>query len=271
MSVFTVLGSTGFIGRHLAAALSHQGHLVHTPARNTPCPDNPGHIIYAIGLTGNYRERPLDTLDAHVTGAARLLEKGEFTSLTYLSSTRIYRKHPMQEIVDEDSDITLDSGFDSVYDYSKLYGEALCLSSRLPGVRIARLSNVYGGGMSAGSFLGAITRDIALHGGTAIDDHPDSAKDFISIDQTVQALINIATKGTAPLYNVASGRNTPNREIAAALCAAGHAVSFSGKTPGPRIFATISNQKYSREFGALGSDLLAALPALVSSHKEPRT
>lgn len=262
--LFTVFGSRGFIGTHMTNMLRQLGHTVQTPERNTPTDHTLGHVIYAIGLTGNYRQRPFDTIDAHVSQAARILQSSAFESFTYLSSTRVYRKLPQDTSASEDIDIRMDSGFDAIYDYSKLYGEALCLGTQNPSVRVARLSNIYGAGMSQGSFLGAVCSTLASGQPLVIDDHPDSSKDYLAIKDAATALYNISTRGQARIYNVASGKNTVNATLADKIKELGYTVSFSGKTISPRIFAPIDMRRYNSEFPSLSSDLCADLQSLIS-------
>ena len=81
--------------------------------------------IFAIGLTADFRSRPLDTMDAHVSALAEVLRCGRFDSLTYLSSTRVYAGLPRgcgnATLVVNPSDAS------DLYNLSKLAGEALCL------------------------------------------------------------------------------------------------------------------------------------------------
>ena len=51
-----------------------------------------GHVIDCIGLTGDFRVRPLDTAEAHVGLVARCLGELLFDSFLLLSSTRVYAR-----------------------------------------------------------------------------------------------------------------------------------------------------------------------------------
>src|SRR5919197_813364 len=64
----TVLGASGFIGGHLAKHFRALGYECLTPGRNEPSlyETDLGDVIYAIGLTADFRQRPLDTIEAHV-------------------------------------------------------------------------------------------------------------------------------------------------------------------------------------------------------------
>jgi nucleoside-diphosphate-sugar epimerase len=219
---FTVLGASGYIGGHMVRYLRAAGHAVYAPRRAAPgALDQPlGHVFFAIGLTADFRGRPRDTMDAHVGALAELLRCGRFDSLTYLSSSRVYAGLPhgteTAALVANPSDPS------DLYNLSKLAGEALCLAQPNPRVRVARLANVFGAAMDRGSepsanFLAALIREAAVTGCIRLGTAPGSSKDYVAIDDVARALHRIALHGGDRLYNVASGRNTTNGDIAAVL------------------------------------------------------
>lgn len=203
---FTVLGAGGRIGRQLVAHLQSRGHVVFAPAREDPAIDTLplGHLVYAIGVTADFRTRPLETVQAHVCVLAQLLARGNFDSLLYLSSTRVYAGAASGH---EDAPITVRSSDPSdLYNLSKLMGEALCLHAGRPAVRVARLSNVVGGDdTGAVDFVAALGRE-AQAGRIVLRTAPDSAKDYVHIDDVVELLPRIALAGRERIYNVASGQ-----------------------------------------------------------------
>ena len=70
MSQFTVLGARGLIGSRLAASLARDGHEVCTPLRDDDLTSRSlGHVIYAIGLTSDFRTRTFDTITANALPA----------------------------------------------------------------------------------------------------------------------------------------------------------------------------------------------------------
>lgn len=217
---FSVLGGQGVIGRALVAHLRAESHTVEQPTRGQAWDGQTdlGHVVYAIGLTADFRRRPHDTVEAHVTVLSQLLQRARFESLLYLSSTRVYFG---AESTDEEAALrVLPADPAGLYNLSKLLGEALCLADPRPTVRVARLSNVVGGqDEDSDNFIPSLKREaragcIRLH--TALD----SAKDYVHIDDVAEWLPRIALGGRQRLYNVASGRLVSHAEWVAQIRAA---------------------------------------------------
>lgn len=250
--MFTVFGSSGFIGAHLVRHLAAEGEVVIVPPRDGPPPEGPlGHVIYAIGLTADFRSRPFDTMDAHVGGLTRILREGAFRSLTYLSSTRVYQKAASGH---EDAALTVAPGDASdLYNISKLAGEAACLALDNPRVRVARLSNVYGPDMDAANFLASVIAE-AVAGHLRLASDPDSEKDFVPVDMVARALRRIALSGDARIYNVASGVNTSHGALAEQLRAlTGCRLSIA--TDAPRtVFPPVETGRLAALMAAAGEE-----------------
>lgn len=221
-SRFTVLGASGFIGRHLVHHLRSLGHPVFAPRRcDSRIYEQPlGHAFYAIGVTADFRTRPYDTMEAHVSLLGEILRRGRFASLTYLSSTRLYGSAGATA---EDVDFVVNPGRPGdLYNLSKLAGEALCLGHHQTTVRVARLSNVYGAGMDTGdapsqNFLAAVIREAVQDGRIVLHTAPESAKDYVAVEDAVRALHRIALYGTHRIYNIGFGRNLSHAALTAAL------------------------------------------------------
>ncbi|MBI2380954.1 MAG: NAD(P)-dependent oxidoreductase [Gammaproteobacteria bacterium] len=272
---FCVLGAGGFIGGHLAATLSRAGHEVYAPERGVfpEAGRELGHVIYAIGLTGDFRRRPYDTVEAHVSLLARWLRDGRYESFLYLSSARVYGKEGVSAHTREDAPLTVLPGPDSLYDLSKLTGEALCLAHSSPRVRVVRLSNVYGPGMAADTFLGAVLAELRRQRRVVIGEAPESCKDYVAIDDVVPALVHIATRGRERIYNLASGQVFTHAELATALRNLGGDVTFQPGAPIRRLPA-IDTARLRQEFPYVPTRLETALPELLAAlsptHHEER-
>lgn len=264
MSQFTVLGASGYIGSRLVVRLCADGHAVWAPERGDgSILTRPlGHVLYCVGLTGNFRNRPFDTVQAHVGLLAELLQHARFDSLLYLSSTRVYQG---ADRTDEDAPLTVLPGAPSyLYNLTKLTGESLCHSSCRTGVRIARLSNVVGPGMDPGSgnLIAMLLRD-AHTGHVVLQSAPESAKDYIHIEDVLDLLPRIAIEGQASTYNLASGDQTSHVQWLRWLAAAtgcGYAVQ-----PGAPLqsFLPINIERLQTEFGFVARpifDWLTSLP-----------
>jgi len=265
---FTVLGSGGFIGRSMVQHLRDRGYAVEDPARNVSDlrGKSLGHVIYAIGLTGNFRTRTRETIDAHVYSLQRLMYEADFDSWLYLSSTRLYDMLPKDVIASEDDALPVRSGPDAVYNLSKLLGESVCFGLDNPSVRVARLANVYGSGMNQNNFLGSVIHSAVQDGHVTIEEAAQSAKDYVAIDDVVTGLEDIALHGRSRLYNVASGRSVSHKDIADAMQNLGFGVKFSPDGP-VRRFPQIDTRRITQEFSRSFRSVIQDLPTLIEDIK----
>jgi nucleoside-diphosphate-sugar epimerase len=268
---FTILGAGGFIGAALVAWLESQGRTVHAITRGSlqallAARRPAGHVIDCIGMTGDFQVRPLDIAEAHVGLVARCLANLQFASFLLLSSTHVYAR---ADTTQEDVAISLQSAEPSdLYSLTKLAGEALCLAYPRPEIRIARLSNVYGAGMSAETFLGQVLREGEGTGGVVFHQSAASAKDYVNIAALVRLLPDIAERGRSRLYNVASGRNTSHGMIADRLQQiAGWRICIAVDAP-TVLHPPIDTTRLVAEFGQVACDFPADLAALLSFTRE---
>lgn len=245
----TVLGATGFIGRHLLARLRADGIACEAPARDDAgLFDRPlGHVIYAIGLTSDFRSRPLDTVQAHVCLLRRLIAAGNFDSLTYLSSTRVYAGASDTR---EQAALTVNPNHASdLYNLSKLMGESLCLHGGHPRARVARLSNIVGLRDAPDSFIDQLLEEGARDGRITLHTTLSSRKDYLYIDDAVDQILALAQSDATGIFNVAHGQGVDNRAIADCLEAAlGYRVTEAPDAQ-PWAFADIDTQRMRTRFG----------------------
>jgi nucleoside-diphosphate-sugar epimerase len=203
----TVVGAQGFVGRRLVERLRRAGEAPWTPAKGDP----------------------FDTVAAHASLVAQILAAGRFERFVYLSSTRLYDGLPKHE-VDEAEPLVFDPADPRrVYDLSKALGENLTLTRAGGRGRVARLANVYDWQAGAPGFLSEwlirarIERDLVLNSSPAV------ARDYIHLDDVVEALIAIAGSPGPAIVNVASGELVTNGEIAEVFEEAGWRVTFTGE------------------------------------------
>jgi nucleoside-diphosphate-sugar epimerase len=261
--VITILGAGGFIGSHLAAHLGRGGLPFQAYGREAPPAGTAlGHVIDCVGVTGDFRQRPLEAMAAHVGRLPALLGENSFESFLYLSSIRLYRRGagPARE---EDALALEPADPDDLYDVSKAAGEALVLSLGAKG-RVARLANVYGVGQRD-TFLAALIAEGKKSGIIRLRTAPDSERDYLSVEETVDLLVKIALGGRRRLYNVASGIQVPHGRLAASLAKAnGWRAEFVADAP-TIGFRPIDVTRIREEFGFAPGSLFDALPALVAA------
>jgi nucleoside-diphosphate-sugar epimerase len=251
----SVLGAGGFIGRHLTESLRRAGHEVQTPSEYFGA--DLGHVFYCIGVTADFRTRPFDTMRAHVSLLAEVLERARFDSLVYLSSTRVYARCQSGR---EDQPITVDVADPSdLYNLSKLAGEALCRGR----AKVARLSNVVGENPESQDFLYSLIR-AARAGRIELQSDLSSEKDYVSIDDVVAALPGISL-ATDWLFNLGGGRNLSHREIVERLVAlTGCEVVVRDQAPLHK-FPAIDIGRARAQLDYNPSPVLELLPRLVES------
>jgi nucleoside-diphosphate-sugar epimerase len=257
----TVLGASGFIGSRLSAELQRRGLDVATPARDADLEaEELGTVFYCIGLTGDAPRRPFDTIDAHVGKLSEVLRGCRFEQIIYLSSTRLYLDAPAGR---EDETLRIDpEDRGGLFNLSKALGESLVQRDDRPN-RVVRLSNVYGPDWESENFLTAILTAACRDGAVTIHDASTTAKDYLHVEDAVEALIRIAAEGREPVYNVANGRNVSHRELADELQRVTGCVVEFGADPATVIFPPIDTARLQAEFPFSPRLLLEDLPELV--------
>jgi len=264
---FTVLGATGFIGAALCEYFRTNNIEYFAPPRDYVLnnKDELGHVIYAIGLTADFRTRKFETINAHVCKVNEFLQVCNFTSFLYLSSTRVYSG--LSNDADELSSLSVNPCVDEdLYNISKLMGESLCLSAADTNIRIARLSNVIGNDFNSSNFITSLVREIRKTGKLTMHTSPQSSKDYIGIDDVVRLLPLICTSGKEKIYNVASGKNIANSEIIEFIA---RKLAFDVQyAPGAPeiIFPVITTKRITSEFSFEPGDIYNTMDNMISHY-----
>jgi len=209
---FTILGSTGFIGSHLVKFLQNKEIECHVPdlRKDNIFDDDLGNVIYAIGVS-DFLNRPFDAVDAHVCLLKKLLEKSKFESFVYLSSGRPYYQSSSTH---EENELKVNpNNPNDLYNISKIMGESLCVSCGKDNVKIVRPSNVVGINSPPNLFVQSIINDAINKNKILLRSTLDSEKDYVYIDDVVDMIYKISTKGKSNIYNIAMGKNTKSKEI----------------------------------------------------------
>ena len=225
--LYTVLGASGFVGRHLTHALEQLGAKVFAPARgdSSVFKRDLGCVFYCVGLTADYAQKPFETVEAHVSLLSRLLEQASLNRLIYLSSTRLYDS--AQTAVEEQPLLLSSSNPRHIYDLSKALGENICLTASQGRAGVARLANVYSPAPGSPGFFSGLLNRLQEGKELMLDSSPYFSRDYVHIDDVVAALLALADSGRKEVVNVASGAAVTNREIADCLETHGWQVSFS--------------------------------------------
>lgn len=219
--IATLIGGHGFVGAALVRYLSAAGWDCRVPGRETAWPlrdEALGHVFYCAGLTGDYLQRAADTVEAHVSLLVRVLQSSRWDSLVYLSSTRLYDGLEAGVLAQETTLLPVAPQVPRhLFDLTKLTGESLCHVMGQGRARVARLASVYDSPQDASGFLPALLRQVAQAPRGArveVASSPQAARDYIHLPDVLRALVDIAVRGTQTVYNVATGENVRNDELA---------------------------------------------------------
>ncbi len=210
---YTIFGSTGRIGSFLKKYITLDGHDVYCPARKDYYSSNRnlGHIIYCSGITTDFKNRSFDLIQSHVCLLFYLLKETSFDSFNYISSSRLNfpKKSAIKKIHPEFyGDYEID-----IYNASKLAGEALCLNSNKPNVKISRVCNVVNpNDKSRQNFLSDICGQ-AKSGEIRLNSSLKTKKNYIFIDDLAYLLKVIGPYGKKSFYNIGSNNMISNDEI----------------------------------------------------------
>ena len=254
----TVLGAGGWIGGALVAYLRRQGLSVRAVDRSglqawlEPSSFQAHEstlVVYAIGLTADFRTYPHATTDAHVSLLNRVLQRPGLNNLLYLSSTRVYARSldtyetsPLPCLSSDPSDL---------YNLTKLLGESLVLQDSRPGFKVVRLSNVVGTENQPGStFLGALLGEARANGMALIRQPENTVKNYVALADVVRLMPLIAKFGQKRLYNLGSHYNLNHGEVAAWLRRQGYDIRFASATDSCNAlsFPPLAIDRLSQEF-----------------------
>ncbi len=264
----TVLGAAGFIGSHLVRHLRARGFPCLAPSRGDELSARHGlgHVIYAAGLTADFRSRPLDTVEAHVCLLQQLIRQGNFASLTYLSSTRVYASAAN---TDESATLTVNPNVPGdLYNLSKLMGEALCLHSGHPQMKVARLSNIVGLRRDPDIFIDQLLEEGLTNGKIVFRTNLESRKDYLLIDDAVELIARIALSSESGIFNVASGEAVSNRQIAEALkTEMGFTIEVSPNAAAWN-FTAVNVEKIKARFGFCAQRFADYFPAYLQRYRQ---
>ena len=210
---YTIFGSTGRIGSYLKKKLISDGNSVFSPSRKDYylAHKNLGHVIYCSGVTSDFKYRSFDTIESHVCLLSFLLKHKNFKSFNYLSSTRL--NFPKRSFINKISPKFYGDYEIDIYNASKLAGEALCIQSQIPNVKITRICHVVNpNDKQKENFLSDICGQ-AKRGEILLNSSLKTKKNYIHIEDLSFLLKLIGPFGKKKFYNIASDNLISNNEI----------------------------------------------------------
>ena len=215
----TVVGGQGFIGRALANYLLTQGWNVFTPSKGENLTGKSlGYVFYCAGLTADYLKQPNKTVDAHISTLLSILQFSDYVGLVYLSSTRLYDRINSQDSISEDTVFPINP-FEPrhFYDLTKLAGENLCYVLGKGKAKVARLACVYDRADMNSGFLPQLLWSVKHsndNNSLSVASSPYFERDYVHLSDVLRSLVAIVTIGKYAVYNIASGSNTSNTQLA---------------------------------------------------------
>jgi nucleoside-diphosphate-sugar epimerase len=265
---YTILGASGFIGSHLKTYLEAQSYECFCPEKNHVFSknENLGHVFYCIGLTSDFRQKPMETVRAHVCKLMDVLENSNYESFLYLSSTRVYSGSNTGK---ENESISVNpQDFSDLYNISKLMGESICLSLPNSKVRVVRLSNVIGKDFNSDNFLFSLIKESVDKNKITLGLPLKAAKDYVKIEDVVKIITLISQNGTQRIYNVASGIQISNEQIVNNIKKYVNCEVESVQQTELLKFPQISIEKIKSEFNFQSKTILEDLEELILDYKQ---
>lgn len=248
-----ILGSKGWIGSALVREYLSLGYDVFEVHKGNIeewiiSKDHKNIVIYAIGITGDFRKRISETCEAHVGLLNKIIQyqQDKINNFLYFSSSRVYMR---SSSTDEESLIKVQPWEQNdIYNISKIMGEALILANKNKNFKVVRISNVLGLNQPNDTFVGQLIKESNDNGESVILQNIDSAKDYISLEDVIYFVRKIISHGNYRVYNIASGKNISHKEIAYWLNKKGYNIKFSSKSSEILKPKIISNKRLISEF-----------------------
>jgi UDP-glucose 4-epimerase len=213
-----VTGFQGFLGQRLVRCLLHRGVqsiLVEGDVRQaeTWSVDFDVVVHLAAALPPVFVDNPAEGFSVNLGGLVNALEacRKRGASLVFASTCGVYVPST-SGAVSEDHPVDARTP----YAASKLMGEMLCSSFanhyHVP-CRVLRLFNVFGSGQQEPSVIPYLLR-CAAEGETARVRHPDSVRDYVHVDDVIEALTRaVVVPPGYSVINIGSGRAYSVRQV----------------------------------------------------------
>jgi UDP-glucose 4-epimerase len=216
MPTIVVTGATGFLGRCLMAYLAeHDMTVIPVSRRRLP----------GVCLVRDYLESPVGDVLIHLAeepDRGMVNRMGDDYVERAASVIAALSSHPNQRVVYVSSGVVYGDGCEpackvgatvmaeDAYSKSKLLNERIVLDA---GGGVARLSNLFGFGMSENNVVSDIIRQVPGAGPLMVrDDKP--VRDYLHVSDAVSAMTLLVKSGYRGIVNVGSGVGTSVRKLA---------------------------------------------------------
>lgn len=221
MHLIGLVGASGFIGKHISMhtneatnfiSLQHRGPIKDIKSSlstfNNLMKDSQASIIYlAENNDISLAEKQGNDYIKDNTSRLKIFLDNTYAKIIYASSVDIYGDKSEKPHLPEENLVPL-----NVYAKSKLECEKLVLAAD---GTVARISNVYGQGMSSSNIISEILAQITDSNIEVIKIRDGSPKrDFINVYDVASCLIKMAKKPKLGIYNVATGKAISMKDIA---------------------------------------------------------
>lgn len=290
---FLVTGASGFVGRHVVAALAARfpdatvrtlaGRLADARAGVAPFVERFDGVFHLAARTARASgpesaDDARSVIEANVTGLDALLAAldGRCERLVFASTLDVYRPPGEGEILHEASPL----GPTSIYGASKVLGETLVRAwSARHGVPFAilRLTHVYGPGERRYRKLIPVAIERALAGEPiAVSGDGSALRDVLYVADAAHAFVAAwqrLSTGSLDTINVATGRSVSVLEVARTIAALvpGTRLALEGAPAAPQRSYRFDVARMGEALGVAVTPLEAGLRAEIDSYgAQPR-
>ena len=209
--MYTIFGSTGFIGKELVTHLKKKHIKVFTPNKNQiKFNKNLGYIIYCVG-SDDWLIKTQKGYFSNLGHLQKVIFNNKFKKIIFLSTTRLYINSKKQN--DEESGLIINSQrANDYYNILKIASESI-LKNNCKNYAILRVSNVFGCNFKSPLLLPTIIRNSIKKKTTYINLSLNSSKDYIHINDLINLIFKIKKKNKYKIYNVANGQKIKLKQI----------------------------------------------------------
>ncbi len=241
-------------------------------ARGVPA-DAFTHVVYAAGVTSDYRSRPRDVIESQLVGLETMLERlTAGCTFVFVSSARVYGRTVTDEPLSEDSVARVaPMHLDNLYDSAKRLAESLCLwHAERADVRaiVARAGNLYGlDSPRSSTSVSELVRQATTTGRITLTGNPASVRNYCCTVDLAQGLVRAAVRGqSGSAYNIGSDEHLTTDALASTIAASlGNVDILAPSDPGPPSYQRLDIERARRELGyAPKLSIAEVLPAVAA-------